>query len=283
MTPNLLAFLYFKQKRYMDSLKFLYKSHSLSQEIKEKSFSVHNHLKNLSNLLTFMVLWKMSKYPEAEKYLSSVQEIDFESIRGKNLFGLVSLSKAGILVRKNKEYILALQISEESLKKMNEDDVIYDLLQNTIHKIYFEMSSEQKEDWLLTENFLNVFFVTCFIPLIANGTPVLVSQPKNFEILAKPLRPAFSANRPKSDKSKQLSLDNIIQEKNYRESASTTRRSNQKSIEKLNRSSLTRRSFDMASAYVSGTSRISYFSPRISQTRPKSSRVSKNFTNVFNK
>ena len=70
--PAILAFLYFHQKRSTDSLKFLLQSQTMIQNTKEAGLIVSEHMETLTNLLTFMVLWKIGRYQDASKYIFAI-------------------------------------------------------------------------------------------------------------------------------------------------------------------------------------------------------------------
>jgi hypothetical protein len=261
MTPAILSFLYFKQSRYMDSLKFLYKSHTLVQEIKDTGLLVHGHIRNLLNLLTFLVLWKLQKFHECEKYLDTMIEPDLGSIRGRNLFGLVCTSKAAVLCKKGKDFLLAAQICQQALEKLEKDDICVDLLKDAIDSIFQEIK-KTKEDWLVDKNFLTVFFVTCFIPLIAPGTPVL-----KMSTLTKEPRITASTSRTKHVWANNLKIE-------IDEPLTTRRGKNTFSKGKLQNQSFNLPYSSIQKAYLNAAGKLNFLSPRVSNVkRPKSSKV----------
>lgn len=274
MTPSILAFLYFKQHRFTDSLKFLFKALTLAQEIKEAGIIIHIQIKTLLHILAFMVLWKLSRYSEAEKYLLSIPELNMESTRTRNLFGLIEMAKAGLVIKKSKEFFFAVKICEETLEKIEPDEVTYDLVRDLISAVYAELKTQSSDDWLLTNSFVTVFYISCFIPLIAPGTPMVKPLQKIVkEPVKKYLRPAYSASRTRSDIP--VLAKPFIEELRINDIAPlTTRRSTQNtSYERNPASSVRKSSLNLSTARVHGL-KLAYFSPRITQTRPKSSRVS---------
>lgn len=235
--PNTLAFLYFKQQRYMDSLKFLFQSQSLSQEIINSGNSVSIDLQNLANILTFMVLWKLNRYIESEKYIDAVLDVNLKTIRGRNLFGLVAVCKAGIVAKKDKNYIYAIVICNEALKRTKKDEIIRDFIEYIIKSLQEESRNEgadleinikyrhdinkkyvSQEDWLVNQSFITIFYVNCFLPIIPSEIGVIKIEPgwKNTEIIFpieynKPItivkRSVFSASHTKDNDKK---LPNIF-------------------------------------------------------------------------
>lgn len=263
MTPTILSFLYFKQGRYMDALKFLYKSHTLIQDIRDCGLSVHLHIKNLINLSTFTVLWKMKRYAEGEKYIEAITDPDLSSIRGRNLFGLVCAAKSAVIVKKGKDYLMAVSICEEALKHIERDDICFDILNEAINNIFKEMKGID-EDWLVNKNFLTVFFVSCFIPLIAPGTPVLKICGN------KEKRQVFSASRTRPNFVKTQKLEFVSEAVDP--APLTTRRRRTGSKEKITNS------FNLPysriqKAYLNAAGKLNFLSPRIqSVNRPTSSK-----------
>ncbi|OMJ72333.1 hypothetical protein SteCoe_29252 [Stentor coeruleus] len=245
--PSLLAFMYFKQQQYTDSLKFLYSMHILIEEIKDAGLPVPLHLRNITNMLTFIVLWKLNRIAESEKYINSVIDSEINTIRGRNLYCLVSVCKAGVVAKKDKNYMLAVTICNEALKKVEKDEISGNLIEDVMNALYFESRAgidnqeykdgygrnihglnkdiefkpKSSEDWLVNQSFITIFYVTCFIPLIKSGTPVIITEPswKNQKdlITKEPDRgfltskkPNFSVSRTKTDVKKprkKLSLD----------------------------------------------------------------------------
>ena len=273
MTPAILSFLYFKQSRYMDALKFLYKSHTLVQEIKEAGLAVHSHIRNLLNLLTFVVLWKLGKFAESEKYVDAVEPPDLASIRGRNLYGVVCAAKAAVISKKGKDLLLAAQICEQALERLDKDDICVDLLKDVAQFVFKEIGELRGaagkaagEDWLVNQNFLTVFFVTCFIPLIAPGTPVL-----KMNGIGKETR-ALNASRVKN-------LGKILIEENTDKAGEaqplTSRRGkNRSSKEKIQNFSFNLPYSNLNKAYLNATGKLNFLSPRIGNVkRPTSSKV----------
>jgi tetratricopeptide (TPR) repeat protein len=266
LTPVILAYLYLKETRYTDSLKFLYKIYTLIQEIKESRLPIHKNIKTLTNLSTFIVLWKLERYNESENYLSSIKNLDLATIRGKNLFALVSISKAGIVCKKSKDYLSAIQICEKALSQTQYQEISWDLIKTTISVIYTQMNNNSKEDWLITNKYLTVFFITCFTPLISPGTPVLRLE-TNFILEKKfqKINTGHSTSRSGKEKIKNLKLE----DSKTLETIITTRRS------KIHTSRDKPRGNSMAgpSVYIftprtlAGSSKISYFSPRINKLK----------------
>ncbi|OMJ87598.1 hypothetical protein SteCoe_10691 [Stentor coeruleus] len=227
--PNILAFVYFKQQRYTDSLKFLFNIHILIEEIKDSGLPVHLHLRNLTNILTFMVLWKLNRIDESEKYINSVLQSGMNTIREKNLYCLASVCKAGIAAKRDKDYMFAVTICNEALKKVENEEVRGDLVEDVMKALYYESragidSQEYKnkssEDWLVSQSFITIFYVTCFIPLMTqtlvivtesslkNQKDSVTKEPDLGVLMSK--RPNFSASRTKADVKKprkKMSLD----------------------------------------------------------------------------
>ena len=288
LTPTILAFLYFKQHRYTDSLKFLYKTLTLAQEIKESGKGIHTHLKNLIHLLGFMILWKLGRYTEAEKYLLTIQDLGMDSIRGRNMFGIISMARAGVVMKKGKEFLTAIKICEDALEILEPDEVTYDLIKTLISEIYSEIKFRSTEDFLVTSSFITVVFVSNFIPLIAPGTPML-KQEKMVPMhdSKKALRPVYSASRTRSE----VATTGKLWIEDFKEAEIaplTTRRSQlNTSRDRIQPSSVPRSSLQITTsrAYVGPNLRVSYFSPRISQgKRPRSSKISlKNKSNNVHK
>lgn len=234
--PSLLAFIYFKQQQYTDSLKFLYNMHILIDEIKNSGLSVHLHLRNLTNILTFMVLWKLNRIAESEKYINSVLEAGMNTIRGRNLYCIVSICKAGIVAKRDRNYMLAVTICNEALKRVEKEEISGDLIEDMMKALYYEsrvgieskqykdgygrnmispgkdmeFKGKSSEDWLVSQSFITIFYVTCFIPLMTPGSPVIVTEPslknQRDSISKEPERqvltskmPNFSASRTRTD------------------------------------------------------------------------------------
>ena len=279
IAPCILAYLYFTQQRFIDSLKFLYKVHSFVQEFKDNGAIIHNQIKNLINILTFMVLWKMGRYPEAEKYIDAVGGFDMDSIRGRNVFGIITMSKAGLIVKKKKEYLNAIQACEDAVKILDQDEVTCDLLKTLTLSLYSEMKKNTAEDWLISTSYITVVYVTCFIPLIASGTPIMKEDYKpQLDSSYKYIRPSFSASRTRPEA---INLQKLLNEnqKNIDNVPLTSRRSRlNTSRDRLSVNSVPKSSVQIMTtrSFASGSSKVYNFSPRIitKVERPKSSRIS---------
>lgn len=265
MTPNTLAFLYFRQGRYMDALKFLYKAHTIVQDIRGSGFAVHVHIKNLLNFLTFIVLWKMQRYTEGEKYIEAISDPDLSSIRGRNLFGIVCAAKSAVIVKKSKDYLMAVHICEQALEKLEKDDICVDLLKDAIKNIYKEIKGID-EDWLINKNFLTVFFVSCFIPLISPGTPVLRLN------TIKEQRPVFSASRTKPNFLNTQKID--FKSDPIEVAPLSTRRKVKSDLREKTSNSFNLPYSNIQNVYLNKAGKLNFLSPRIqSVKRPTSSKV----------
>jgi len=265
MTPNILAFLYFRQGRYMDALKFLYKAHTIVQDIRGCGLAVHVQIKNLLNFLTFVVLWKMQRYAEGEKYIEAISDPDLSSIRGRNLFGIVCAAKSAVIVKKGKDFLMAVRICEQALERLKKDDICVDLLKDAIKSIYKEIKGIE-EDWLMSKNFLTVFFVSCFIPFISPGTPVLRLN------TIKEQRPAFSASRTKPN----FTNTHKIEFKNESLEAAplTSRRKAKGELRERTSNSFNLPYSNIQNVYLNKAGKLNFLSPRIqSVKRPTSSKV----------
>ena len=226
-----------------------------------------------------MVLWKMGRYPEAEKYIDAVGGFDMDSIRGRNVFGIITMSKAGLIVKKKKEYLNAIQACEDAVKILDQDEVTCDLLKTLTLSLYSEMKKNTAEDWLISTSYITVVYVTCFIPLIASGTPIMKEDYKpQLDSSYKYIRPSFSASRTRPEA---INLQKLLNEnqKNIDNVPLTSRRSRlNTSRDRLSVNSVPKSSVQIMTtrSFASGSSKVYNFSPRIitKVERPKSSRIS---------
>ena len=141
----------------------------------------------------------------------------------QNMFGILAICMAGLAVKIGNSYKKAAAILEDSLNQVNGDDVVVKKLikeqlkefykkknanssvldtsnsevslelnneSNSLPKIPSEvLNSELKPnyDWLITKEFENIFFITCYVPFISPTTPLIrTSELENLKLKFKP-------------------------------------------------------------------------------------------------
>lgn len=172
------------------SLKFLYDGESLLLEIREMSPELDHNVEDLTLAhasLTFAILCKIGRLSNAEKYLE-IAINQYNSLVRKsrtsrlsktavaNLYCLLIPAVKVIASHKDKKMILASEVAKEVLGKVSERDIAGVLL---LQK--YVNTAEEGLDFITSEEFRNILFVTCFFPFIVNSTPVIDFEELIFE------------------------------------------------------------------------------------------------------
>lgn len=175
LTFNNLAFLYHKVNQPSDSLKFLYEAHGLAQNIKESGGVTNYDLSITTNILTFIVLWKLKRYEQASVYVELAGEIlnsissgkkqtRFSEQSGQNIFGILAIFMAGLAVKLEGSFKKSVIILEDCLKQLQNHElavrmVLKDLLRdlykkkNTNSSVLYTSNSEVSLEDLATDEY----------------------------------------------------------------------------------------------------------------------------------
>lgn len=148
LTFNNLAFLYHKVNQPRDSLKFLYEAHGLAQNIKESGGVTNYDLAITSNILTFIVLWRMRRYDQASVYVELAGEILNLISSGKkatrlneqsaqNVFGILAIFMAGLALKLEGSFKKSVIILEDCLKQLtNPELAVRIIIKDIIRDLY---------------------------------------------------------------------------------------------------------------------------------------------------
>lgn len=198
------AFLYSKLGMFDESLKELYIGHGILQLIKDSGGIPDYDITIPLNLLTFFVLWRLKRVKNAQDYLD-LADLHFRMMmdsskahklienNAENIFSILTACKACVIVYKKKNSKRPISLLEEALLRVGKNSVARRLLKDLLKNIYktsgkddsflknsdFENSLSQdpeKSDfynWLLSKSLENIFFVSCFVPHIAENTPLI--------------------------------------------------------------------------------------------------------------
>lgn len=148
LTFNNLAFMYHKVNQPGDSLKFLYEAHGLAQNIKESGGVTSYDLSIASNMLTFVVLWKLRRYEQGSVYVDLSGDILSEISSGKkqtrfnenatqNIFGLLAVFMAGLALKLEGSFKKAITILDDSLQQIDNRDLpVRVIIKDLIRELY---------------------------------------------------------------------------------------------------------------------------------------------------
>ena len=133
-------------------------------------------------MITFVTLWKLRKFVEAKEYLEAAAGILNKVIKGvveskmsknsyQNLYCLVVLSLAGLKIVIKNEVKEGQKMCEDCKNQLESNPLCIKLVNDFIARV--SSKSFGKEDFLITEIYSKVLFVTTFIPLISPNTPLI--------------------------------------------------------------------------------------------------------------
>lgn len=133
-------------------------------------------------MITFVTLWKLKKFPDAKEYLESAASILNKIVQGiieskmsknssQNLYALIVMSLGALKIVVENDVREAVGMCEECKSQLEENSLCFRLLCEFIGKL--TMKGLMKEDFLVTEIYQKVLFVTTFMPLISPNTPLV--------------------------------------------------------------------------------------------------------------
>lgn len=140
-------------------------------------------------MITFVTLWKLKKFADAKEYLESAASILNKIVQGiieskmsknssQNLYALIVMSLAALKIAVENDVREAIGMCEDCKSQLEENSLCFKLLHEFISKL--SVKGLQKEDFLITEIYQKVLFVTTFMPLISPNTPLVkVSELEN--------------------------------------------------------------------------------------------------------
>jgi len=134
-------------------------------------------------MITFVTLWKLKKFADAKEYLESAASILNKIVQSiidskmsknssQNLYTLIVMSLAALKIVLENNTNEALYMCEDCKSQLEQNSLCYKLLMEYINKIS-TTKNLQKEDFLITEIYQKVLFVTTFMPLISPNTPLV--------------------------------------------------------------------------------------------------------------
>lgn len=134
-------------------------------------------------MITFVTLWKLKKFADAKEYLESAASILNKIVQSiieskmsknssQNLYTLIVMSLAALKIVLENNTNEAMYMCEDCKSQLEQNSLCYKLLMEYINKIS-STKNLHKEDFLITEIYQKVLFVTTFMPLISPNTPLV--------------------------------------------------------------------------------------------------------------
>lgn len=134
------------------------------------------------HMITFVTLWKLKKFSDSGEYLETAAGILNKIIQGfaeskmsknssQNLYCLIVMSLAGLKVTVENDVKAAIDTCEDCKVQLEENTLCFKLLSDFVSRI--SMKNLPQEDWLITDIYQKVLFVTTFMPLISPSTPLV--------------------------------------------------------------------------------------------------------------
>lgn len=198
-------------------MKLLLQAENFLINLTEAKITPHVDIEISVNMLTFVTLWKVKKYPEAQTYLErSAKLINFiishkrpsniSKLSSKNLYGIIVMGLSALKTILNSDYKSAIKLSKEAVNQLDGKNVLsrplllefvkflidhqsshsplpkisnVEYQGNKFHIFDSEESSEDFKnpqfrnvgDWLVSDKYEKVLFITTFVPLISPLTP----------------------------------------------------------------------------------------------------------------
>jgi len=198
-------------------LKLLLQAENFLINLTEAKITPHADIEISVNMLTFVTLWKVKKYSEAQTYLErSAKLVNFilshkrpsniSKLSSKNLYGIIVMGLSALKTILNSDYKSAIKISKDAVNQLDGKNVLsrpllLELIKflvdhqkshlslpkisnveyqgNKFHIFDSEESSEDFQnpklrnvgDWLVSDKYEKVLFITTFVPLISPLTP----------------------------------------------------------------------------------------------------------------
>ena len=115
-------------------MKFLYEAQSLILSYREAGGEIPADLVIMTNMLTFVVLWKIKKFKESSEYLETAAKKLNSVIRGElpsklsklstqNLYGIIVMGLAGLTFKLEEDRNKAIGLLEECLEQLGGEDI----------------------------------------------------------------------------------------------------------------------------------------------------------------
>lgn len=183
LTLNLLGYIYYKQNKLTESLKVLYESQLLLQTSKESQSFFSLELYILTNFLTYMTLWKISRKQESLKYLEIVRinilsiqkgatNTRFPRVSIDNFYGILCYSLALMRIELEGNYKSAKHICEETLSHIGDEVLCRNLLGKVLARIvYIEKNPYGVVECDICEEFEDIFFISIVLPMKSTKIP----------------------------------------------------------------------------------------------------------------
>ena len=133
-------------------------------------------------MITFVTLWKLRKFNDAKEYLEAAAGILNKVIQGiieskmsknssQNLYCLIVMSLAGLKIITENEVKEAQDMCEDCKSQLESNSLCFKLVSDFIART--SGKGFGKEDFLITDIYSKVLFVTTFMPLISPSTPLI--------------------------------------------------------------------------------------------------------------
>lgn len=134
------------------------------------------------HMITFVTLWKLKKHVESTEYLESAAERLNRVIQGleeskmskkssQNLYGIIVMSLAGLKISLENNLKNAVVMCEDCKGQLEDDSLSKKLIEDFVVKV--SDGKERKEEWLVNELYQKILFVSTFMPLISQNTPLV--------------------------------------------------------------------------------------------------------------
>lgn len=168
--------------QFKSSLKLIYEAQNFMISIKESEEYLSVDIEICVHMITFVALWKMKKHSDSAYHVEAAARLLNHVIQGfseskmsknssQNLYCLIVMSLAALKVKVNSDVQGAKELCEDCKGQLASNS----LCQKLIGEFNFKISEKKglEDEWLVTEVYQKILFVTTFMPLIAPNTPLI--------------------------------------------------------------------------------------------------------------
>ena len=151
--------------------------------MRESGFEVSPEISIAVNMLTFLSLWHLRRYRESVTHLEYAASLVNSFIKGirtstlnrlslYNLYSLVVMGLAGLTVQLDRDKDKALEICREGLTMLHDQDTVGGHLLASLTR-YLREGEGALEDYLISSDYENIFYLSVFRPFISPQTPII--------------------------------------------------------------------------------------------------------------
>ena len=168
--------------QYSSSLKLIYEAQSFMMSIKESQEVLSPDIEICVNMITFVALWKLKKFSESGEFLEASANVLNKVIQGmveskmsknssQNLYCLIVMSLAALKVVLENDVKSACLMCEDCKLQLETNSLCNKLLIEFVQRLSDKNMHEK--DFLISDIYQKIMFVTTFMPLISSNTPLI--------------------------------------------------------------------------------------------------------------